>query len=209
MKIKVDQPSTKLSYRNGYYAIDPNDRKKFVAGGAATTLNQPTTMATAMIHGGPNPAEIVFKVRVRPASAPSEDAPLKSNQTNPDPKVRVHGPYKAYGVDLVPDPRTVSCRQKPSGNYHRSIEVWTFIYNSDGEKLIAASNRLHTYMTAADYAQLLKDCMVFHQEISVPVRGQYYLRMAIHEMVSDRVGAVEVPIAEVHISIRCKLRRRL
>jgi hypothetical protein len=52
-------------------------------------------------------------------------------------------------------------------------------------------------MTAADYAQLLKDGMAFHQEISVPVRGQYYLRTAIHDMNSDRVGAVEVPIAEV------------
>ena len=51
--------------------------------------------------------------------------------------------------------------------------------------------------------------MAFHQEISVPVRGQYYLRTAIHDMISDRVGAVEVPIAEVHISIRCKLRGRL
>ena len=100
-------------------------------------------------------------------------------------------------MDLVPDPRAVSCRQEPSGNRHCSIEVWTFIYNSDGEKLITASNRLHTYMTAADYAQLLKDGMAFHQEISVPVKGQYYLRTAIHDMISDRVGAVEVPIAEV------------
>lgn len=197
VKIKVDQPSVKLSYRNGYYAIDPNDRNKFVAGGAATALIQPTTMATAMIHGGPNPAEILFKVRVRPASAPAEDVPLKSNQTNPDPNVKLQGPYKAYGVDLVPDPRAVSCRQEPSGNRHCSLEVWTFIYNSEGQKLITASNRLHTYMTPADYAQLLKGGMAFHQEISVPVRGQYYLRTAIHDMISDRVGAVEVPIAEV------------
>ncbi len=197
VKVKVDQPSVKLSYRNGYYAIDPNDHSKLVAGGAATALSQPTTMATAMIHGGPNPAEILFKVRVRPASTPAEDVPLKSNQTNPDPKVKVQGPYKAYGVDLVPDPRAVSCRQEPSGNRHCSVEVWTFIYNSDGQKLITASNRLHTYMTPADYAQLLKGGMAFHQEISVPVRGQYYLRTAIHDMISDRVGAVEVPIAEV------------
>jgi hypothetical protein len=91
----------------------------------------------------------------------------------------------------------VSCRAEPSGNRHCSIEVWTFVYNNDGEKLITASNRLHTYMTPADYAKMLSGGMAFHQEISVPVKGNYYVRTAIHDMISDRVGAVEVPIAEV------------
>jgi len=33
--------------------------------------------------------------------------------------------------------------------------------------------------------------------VSVPVKGHYYLRTAIHDMVSDRVGAVEIPIGAV------------
>jgi len=197
VKVKVDQPNLKLAYRNGYYAVDPNDRSKLVAGGAATALNQPTTMATAMLHGGPDPAEILFKVRIRPASMPPQEAPLPSNQKNPDPKVKIQGPFKAFGVDLVPDPKAVSCRQEPSGNRHCSVEVWTFIYNTDGDKLITASNRLHTYMTPAQYAEMLKGNLAFHQEISVPVRGNYFLRTAIHDMISDRVGAVELPIAAV------------
>lgn len=197
VKVKVDQPNVKLTYRNGYYAVDPNDRSKLNASNAATALVQPTTMATAMLHGGPDPAEIVFKVRIRPSSMPPFDTPLPSNQKNPDPKVKVEGPYKAYGVDLVPDPRAVSCRQEPSGNRHCSIEVWTFVYNRYGEKLITASNRLHTYMTPADYAKMLSGGIAFHQEISVPVRGNYYVRTAIHDMISDRVGAVEIPILEV------------
>ena len=197
IKIKVDEPNIKLSYRNGYYAVDPNDRNKLNAQSAATAVIQPTTMATAMMHGGPDPAEILFKVRIRPANTPPEDAPLQTNQTNPDPKVKVQGPYREYGVDLVPDPHAVSCRQEPSGNRHCAIEVWTFVYNSDGEKLITASNRLHTYLTPTDYAKLLVGGMAFHQEISVPVKGQYYLRTAIHDLVSDKVGAVEVPVASV------------
>jgi hypothetical protein len=197
IKIKVEQPGVKLSYRNGYFAVDPNDRNKLNAQMAATAVNQPTTMATAMMHGGPDPAEILFKVRIRPAGTPPEDEPLKSNQTNPDPKVKVEGPYKEYGVDLVPDPKAVSCRAEASGNRHCAIEVWTFVYNSQGERLITASNRLHTLLTPADYAKMIVGGMAFHQQISVPVKGQYYLRTAIHDMVSDKVGAVEVPIAAV------------
>jgi hypothetical protein len=197
IKIKVDKPGVKLAYRNGYYAVDPNDRNALSAGQAATAVTQPTTMATAMMHGGPDPAEILFKVRIRPADGPPEDTPLKSNQTNPDPKVKVQGPYKEYGVDLVPDPRAVSCRLGTDGNRHCALEVWTFVYNTDGEKLITASNRLRTMLTPEDYKKLLAGGMAFHQEISVPVRGQYFLRTAIHDLVSDNVGAVEVPVAAV------------
>jgi hypothetical protein len=39
--------------------------------------------------------------------------------------------------------------------------------------------------------------LAFHQQISVPVKGQYYLRTAIHDLVSDNVGAVEVPVSAV------------
>jgi VWFA-related protein len=197
VKVKVDQSGLKLSYRNGYYAVDPNDRNKVYAGTAATSQVRPTTMVSAMIHGGPDPAEILFKVRIRPADTPPEETPLKSNQTNPDPKANVHGPYKAYGVDLVPDARAVSCLPEPSGNRHCALEVWTFVYDINGTRLITASNRLHTNLTPADYAKLLSGGMAFHQEISVPVKGQYFLRTAIHDMNSDRVGAVEIPVAAV------------
>jgi hypothetical protein len=197
IKIKVDEPSVKLNYRNGYYAVDPNDRNKYLAGLAATVGPPPTTMATAMMHGGPDPSEILFKVRIRPANMPPEETPLPSNQANPDPKVNVHGPYREYGVDLVPDPHAVNCRQDATGNRHCALEVWTFVYNSDGERLITASNRLHNVLTPAQYAQLLVGGMAFHQMISVPAKGQYYLRTAIHDMVSDKVGAVEVPVAAI------------
>lgn len=197
IKIKVEQPGVKLSYRNGYYAVDPNDRSRLVAGVAATAMAPPTTMATAMLHGGPEPSEILFKVRIRPSDAPPAETPLKTNQTNPDPKVKLEGPYKAYGVDLVPDPRAVSCRQEANGNRHCAIEVWTFVYNTDGQKLITASNRLYRFLTPTDYNQLLVGGMAFHEEVSVPVKGHYYLRCAIHDMVSDRVGAVEIPVTAV------------
>ncbi len=197
IKVKVDQPGVKLSYREGYYAVDPNNRNRVAVQGAATTLVQPNTMATAMMHGGPEASEILFKVRIRPSDTPPSDTVLKTNQANPDPKVKVQGPYKAYGVDLVPDAKAVSCEQGADGNHHCSVEVWTFVYNTDGEKLITVSNRLHTKLTPAEYTRLLAGGMAFHQEISVPVKGQYFLRTAIHDMTSDRVGSVELPVAAV------------
>lgn len=37
----------------------------------------------------------------------------------------------------------------------------------------------------------------FHQEVSVPVNGEYYLRTAVHDMETDHSGAVEIPVAAV------------
>jgi hypothetical protein len=176
IKVKVAEPNVQLTYRNGYYAIDPSDRNRVAAQGAATALVQTNTMSAAMMHGGPDPAEILFKVRVRPASAPPEATILASNQSNPDPKMKIEGPFKQYGVDLVPDAHAVTCRVGPDGNHHCV---------------------LHTRLTPAEYDTLLSGGMAFHQQISVPVKGQYYLRTAIHDMVSDNVGAVEIPIGAV------------
>lgn len=198
IKVKVDNPNAKLlSYRNGYYADNPDSRNKLVAGVAATALASPTTMVTAMLHGGPDPAEILFKVRIRPANTPPDNEVLPSNQANPDPHVKVNGPFKEYGVDLVPDPRAVNCPESAGGNRHCSLEIWTFVYNRDGVKLVTASNRLHRLLTPQDYNKLLTGGMAFHQQISVPVKGDYFLRTAIHDLNSDKVGAVEVAVAQV------------
>jgi VWFA-related protein len=198
VKIKVDNPNAKnLSYRNGYYAIDPNDRNKLNASGAATALSAPTTMTTAMMHGGPDPAEILFKVRIRPASTPPGETLAPDNFSNPDPKAKVEGPFKQFGVDLVPDPKAVNCNLDPNGNHHCALEIYTYIYDRDGKLLVTTGHRIFRLLTPADYNTLLSGGMAFHQEISVPVKGEHYLRTAIHDLVSDRVGAVEIPVAQV------------
>jgi len=197
IKIKLADSSVKLSYRNGYFADDPNDRSRLIAGETALSRAPVSAMTTAMLHGGPDPAEILFKVRIRPASSPPDLLPLKTNRTNPDPKVAINGPYKQYGVDLVPDAHSVSCPATANGSRRCALELTTYVYNSDGQVLITANNSIRATLLPADYAKLQTTGMAFHQQISVPVKGQYYLRTAIHDLVSDRVGAVEVPVAAV------------
>ena len=145
IKVKVDQPGVKLIIATATTLWTRTTAISWLRRAAATTLVQPTTMATAMLHGGPDPTEILFKVRIRPADAPPADTPLKTNQTNPDPKVKVEGPFKAYGVDLVPDAKAVTLpaeAQTESGIARwRSGRLST---TADGEKLVTASNRLHT-----------------------------------------------------------------
>jgi VWFA-related protein len=197
IKVKVGQPGVKLAYRDGYYADDPNDKNRNVAGIAATAASHPTAMASAMVRGAPDPTEILFKVRIRPSSLPPEDQPVKNNAINPDPKVHVTGPYKQYGVDLVPDRSAITCPLGANGHRRCALEVSTYVYDKDGTLLVATTARQAAVLSASAYANVQVHGMAFHQEISVPVKGQYYLRTGIHDLNTDKVGAVEVPVAAV------------
>jgi len=200
IKVKVSDSSAKnLSYRNGYFAVDPDDRNKLVAGGAALATGNPTTMATAMMHGGPELTEILFKTRIRPAGSSTDETALTGNQVNPH--LNVKGPFQKYLVEMVPDKasvaNSVNCPEGADANFHCAIEVWSFVYNTNGEKVVTVSDRIYKRLTPNDYKRLQAGNMAFSQLISVPVKGVYYIRTAIHDMSSDRVGAVEIGVAQV------------
>jgi hypothetical protein len=36
------------------------------------------------------------------------------------------------------------------------------------------------------------------QQIAVPVKGNYFLRVGVHDVPSDHIGALEIPVDEVH-----------
>ena len=36
-----------------------------------------------------------------------------------------------------------------------------------------------------------------HQQIDLPATGDYFLRIAVHDLTSDRVGAIEIPTASI------------
>ena len=197
IKVSVEQKGVSLTYRRGYYADDPEDRHKQIAEYAATAPQHPTTMATAMLRGGPDPSEILFKVRVRPSATPSEETLAPGNRLNPDPKVKIEGPYRRYGLDYAADAHGVSCPENAAGTRHCAIEVATYVYDGDGVLINTFSQTTTANLSAAGYTHMLKIGIPFHEEISVPLRGQYFLRTAIHDLVADRVGAIEVSVASV------------
>ncbi|MDP9039202.1 MAG: VWA domain-containing protein [Acidobacteriota bacterium] len=199
IKVKVAEPGVKLAYRNGYYADDPNDQNRTIAGRAAVAVvgSAPSAMATAMMRGAPDPTEILLRVRVRPAASPPQEQPVQGNLVNPDPRVKSGGPYRSYGIDVVPDRREISCPQLADGTRRCAIEVATYVYDRDGQLIVTTQRKTSARLSATNYQEMLVKGMAFHLEVSVPVRGEYYLRTAVHDLTSGRIGAVEVPVSAV------------
>ena len=55
------------------------------------------------------------------------------------------------------------------------------------------------------YLAILKQGLYVKQELDAPAKGQYYLRIGMHDPTSDHVGAVELPLSAVKVAAAAKL----
>jgi VWFA-related protein len=202
--VKLDDPKLKLTYRIGYYADDPDGlpdkRNAPILASTMHAVADPvasarvTALQAAMQFGAPEPTQIVMKVRAVPLGSTSEDAVAAGN--TPDPKTR--GPYQRYAIDYAADARHIQFVPNADGTFKVSLEFAVLVYDDQGKlynsisKVAGADN-----ITAAKKATMLKSGMQFHQEISVPVKGDYYIRAGIHDRVGDAMGAVEMDVNDV------------
>jgi hypothetical protein len=51
------------------------------------------------------------------------------------------------------------------------------------------------------YARIMKGLLGTNQTIAVPDKGNYFLRLGVHDQEGDKVGAMEVPIGEVQLGV--------
>jgi VWFA-related protein len=208
IKVNLDHQGANLAYRRGYYAVDVHAPKQLAKAAAPATPPapksqsqpeappQPDPLQAAMLHGAPDPTQIIFKVRVLPASLATEDTLATRNNANPRSSV-ARGPYRRYVVDLAADSRSVLFAQSTDGLFRGDVQLRTYVYDEEGTLLINSIDTTHAAITAATLNQLRQIGIQLHQEISVPVKGTYFLRIGIRDLNGDRLGAVEVPIAAV------------
>ena len=186
--VKVDQPGLHLVYRDGYYAVDPDTDAH------GKQIAKVTAMQSAMMRGGLDATQILFKVKVAQAPGTEEMVPV-SNQ--PDLK-KMKPPYRHYTVSFVIDIHGIDFSATPDGNYRGDFEFGTMVYNADGDEVMnSASKEVSPILPPAVYQSMLEGGANAHQEIDVPATGEYFLRIGVHDLTSDRVGAIEVPVSSI------------
>jgi len=196
----------KLAYRQGYWADDPNqprDANKSAAvteASAAATHSASFYALTAMARGAPTPQDILFKVRVLPASTATEDTPAPGNILDPNQPVK--GPFRRYDVDYAALAAAITLLQQPDGSHKGSVEFSLRLYDRDGKLLNAMGKTVEINLNPENYARYEEAArkgagVGAHLEISVPVKQEAYLRIGIHDLPSNRFGVVEIPVATV------------
>jgi VWFA-related protein len=191
IKVQVDQPGLKLAYRNGYYAIDPGTT---LSGAKADQL---TPMQAALMRGGLDATQILFKVKVTQSPGTEQVLPV-SNQ--PDAK-QMHPPYRRYSLAYAIDVNGIDFAVGIDGNYRGDFELGARVYNADGDEILnAVSKIVEPILPPAVYRSMLRGGANAHQEIDVPATGDYFLRIAVHDLTSDRVGSIEVPTSSISLA---------
>jgi len=193
--VEIARQGLTLAYRRGYFTDDPDKPRRRAEPASAGTGQAPAynAMRTAMIRGGPDPIEIIFSAHVRLAIADPEPDPAAGNQL----AGKISGPYRRYHVLFGIDPHDIDFAAAPDGVRHCELEAAIYVYDVDGALLNSVGGRIESNIPADRYATMLKDGIHFVQDISVPVGQDSFLRIGVHDETTNKVGAIEIPIAAV------------
>jgi VWFA-related protein len=186
--VKVDQPGLHLVYRNGYYAVAPDVT---LSGKKVEKVN---AMQAAMMRGGLDATQILFKATV--AQAPVTETTLPADN-QPDAK-QMKPPYRHYTISYSIDVHGIDFATSPDGSYRGNFEYGVRVYNADGDEIVnSVSTTVSPILPPTVYRSMLRTGANASQQIDVPATGDYFLRIAVHDLASDRVGAIEVPTASI------------
>ncbi|HEY6444952.1 MAG TPA: VWA domain-containing protein [Acidobacteriaceae bacterium] len=180
-----DHENYALEYRRGYFADDPAKRDQLMAGRTSPLID-------AMQHGSPELSQVIFDVRVLPASDPE----VKGEVVTAGPAGMITKDLKhteRYMVDYWVDPRGLDGKPLPKGLQERDIEVTQVAYGSEGIRENYTDVPVSVTLSPAKLEEAQREGVELHQQIDLP-EGKGYLRIGVHDMISGRIGTVEIPV---------------
>ena len=147
-----------------------------------------------MLHGGgPEPTLIIFSTRVLPVGTVPEAKAAPDNKLGGAAKA----PFRRYRVEFALLPQQLKFTQTPDGNRHVTLEFAVAVYDRDGKLMDSIDKSIQANIIPAAYAQFQQSGVPYQEEVSVPTKGEYYLRIAMRDVGADQVGAIEIPVSAV------------
>jgi hypothetical protein len=100
-------------------------------------------------------------------------------------------------VNYAASPADIGFKNVGPGKYDIGLQFMVFVYDAYGVLVNSTGNTIRATVTPANVKAMMETGLQFHQTVSVPSKGEYFLRIGIHDLLMDRVGAVEVPVSAV------------
>lgn len=203
------RPPFHLEYREGYYAQAPAPVAPVSAAAAGTRkmisyspkgdprgpgVSTGSPLKQAMAFGGVAPFQILFQAHVTPAAAKEK---IKRHDKAPAGNYLgakwLHSPYRNYQVHYSIDPHDIEFASHTVGSYHDTIEFVAVLYDDYGEIVNSLVSTSSVELNPDQYMQAMRGGLGFTQTIAMPAQGNYFLRLGVHDLTSDHIGALEVP----------------
>jgi hypothetical protein len=174
-----------LEYRHAYFADNPADIVKWTPG-------KRNALIDSMQHGSPSLSQVVFKVRVLPAGDPA----LGNEAATAGPAGQMAAQLKEprrFMVDVWIDPRGLDHKTAADGNQQSQVELTVVAYDTGGIRMNYTDQALGVTQTQDQAARSLQAGLPLHAQIDLP-RQNIYLRVGVHDMLSGRIGTVEIAV---------------
>jgi len=204
IQVKLAQQGLTLEYRHGYYADDPTHADSVLtakAPGAGVDANgvsqDPGQILRTMAHGVPGATQILYKIRAIPTSTAPEDTVAPENELNTAKDAATKPPYRRYTIDYAVAPSNISYKVSQDGVRHAIIEFVAVVYQPDGVIINHTSRQVGAAITPEQFKRLQQVGIQFRQEISVPVKGEYTIRVGVHDLANNRIGATEINVGAI------------
>jgi hypothetical protein len=154
-----------------------------------------------MALGAVPPTEIVFK-----ASFAVDDKVTKPDKNAPPPNIFLRPPYhdkpfRTYTVLIRADAHRIKMTQTPDGMRHGTVEFVTIVYDQTGAPVNSLLSTASLDITEEKYRQILQSDLPVRTQIAVPVKGNFFLRLGVHDVEGDQIGALEIPVDQVKLGI--------
>jgi VWFA-related protein len=224
MQVELTRRGYHLAYRRAYYAYNPDLPAQPRAKRGANPAQPPApkdSLFANMQHGAPLTNQLLFKAHIRPVGAPARATPeqmaeLISGQpeyfrardkTHPR-KALLPVELQTYAIDYI----VVVERPKAARPQPFVMEVAAAAFDGDGVLLNGSvENAAESLSTAPEEGLLARapesapqagatpqesSPRQFHraqQLFDVPVNAKS-IRLAVHDVTTDRVGALEIPL---------------
>ena len=113
------------------------------------------------------------------------------------PAPNARGPWRRYNVNYRINPSDIAFARAADGKIHADFDLLIYVYSADGTLLNALTKGAGIVGTLDDIKQTVQQGILLHEEVSVPAKGESFLRIAVHDLHRDHYGAVEVATSQV------------
>jgi hypothetical protein len=199
IRVKLDVPGVKTSYRTGYFADDPKRQPK-----KAKVETDP--LKAVLQDAAPESGQIPFYSRVVPVT-PQPDL-SNSAKRNGDFGPRISGPVVRYGIDWNVKFSAIQTTAAANGIHQGQVTFAAVVYDSEGKTRNSLVNTLELNLTPARFAQLTRDGLPIHQELDLPMQD-VVLRLAVIDRGSGKTKCYRIRSSPAEIQSWKNKKRRL
>jgi VWFA-related protein len=152
----------------------------------------------AMALGAIPPTEIVFT-----ASLQASDKAEKLEKGSPVPADNYlkppwqHKPFRSTTILFHAETRKIQLTRTADGLRHGSVDFVAVVYQPTGENVNSIAQTVNFDLDPAQYRHFLAEGLNFKEEIAVPEKGNYFLRLGVHDLTGDLAGALEIAMDQV------------